>query len=164
MLFSKHEKYYIYRKVTNFVGMMFSLCPALLEDRTFRPALSAMATVTSTISGAIGCWPLQEQFPNRQLIQTSKSCSSAPVWKEDLSVSCNASILAKSSSAIIISLQMPLQYVLQILIFVDFIHVWALCVDRFWTGVRTAVVCVSMKCGRSSRTWRAQCSIYTLWR
>ena len=51
----------------------FPLPPFVLtsssEDRTLRPAF----LVTSlTISGAIGRRPLQEQFPNRQLIRTSE--------------------------------------------------------------------------------------------
>ena len=53
------------------------------EDRTLRPAFSAMETV---ISGAIGRRPLQEKSSNRQLIRTSESCSSTLVWKEDLSI------------------------------------------------------------------------------
>ena len=70
-----------------------------------RPAFSAMATVTSsTISGSIGRRPLQEEIPNHQLNRTSESCSSTPVLKEDLSVSFNASILAKSNSTIVVVL------------------------------------------------------------
>ena len=63
---------------------------------------SGKATITSRISGAIGRRPLQEQFPNRQLIRTSESCSSTPVRKENLSVFFNASILAKISSTIVV--------------------------------------------------------------
>ena len=70
----------------------------LLEDRTLRPVFSTIATVSSIITGAIGRRPLQEQFPNRQLIRTSESCSSTPVRKKDLSVFFNLSIFAKSSS------------------------------------------------------------------
>ena len=45
--------------------------------------------------------PSPPQFPNRQLIRTSKSCLTL-VRKEDLSIFFNASILAKSSSIIVI--------------------------------------------------------------
>ena len=65
------------------------------ENRTLRPAFS---TVTSTI----GRRPLQEQFPNRQLIRTSGSCSLTSIRKEDLSVFFYASILAKSSSTVVV--------------------------------------------------------------
>ena len=58
---------------------------------------------SSTISGAIGRRPLQEQFPNRQLIWTSESYSSTPVRKENLSVFFNTSILAKSSCTIVVA-------------------------------------------------------------
>ena len=57
-----------------------------VEDRTLRPAFSAMETVSSTIFGAIGRRPVQEGIPKSPVNSNLESFSSTAVRKEDLSV------------------------------------------------------------------------------